>query len=264
MSAHATDASIGVRCDLDRPILIAFLYRVGEMLAAVLDPFHRAVKKRRGGDHRNILGIHAEFRAETAADIRRRHAQSAFVEIDEFGKRMHEIVRFLGRRPHRQLAVGDLRKDAATFHRMGAAAMNPELVAQHVRGAGKRRRYVAVGDLVGHDLVRREFAAHRRYRFVALGPAVGRRRQHVIVDGHECGGILGNIASVADHDGDRFADKRHFSIGERERPAVIEPRARIRDLSHAALLQHRSEIVEREDRDNSRQSARGARVDAAD
>ena len=98
-AAHAAHAAVGVGGDLDRPILIALLRRIGEMLAAVLDPFDRAAQQRRGGDDRDVLGIDAQLRAETAADIGRRHPQPVFVEIDVVGERVTQIMRLLRRCP---------------------------------------------------------------------------------------------------------------------------------------------------------------------
>ena len=61
-----------------------------------------------------------------------------------------------------RLAVGDLRQDAAAFHGMRGAAMDPKVLVHDVGGLGERRVAVAVSDLVGDDPVRRQFAAHRR------------------------------------------------------------------------------------------------------
>ena len=98
----------------------------------------------------------------------------------------------------------------------------------------------------------------------ASRPAIGRRRQHVIIDRDQRRGILGDITVAGDHDGDRLADERHFAVGKRERPALVEPRAGIRNAHHAPLPQHRREIVERQHGDNARHRPRRIGIDAAD
>ncbi len=190
-ATHAAHAAVGIRRKLDRPILVALLRRIGEMLAAVLDPFHRAAEQRRGGDHRDVLGIDAKLRPEAAADIGRRHPQPAFVEIDIVGEGGAQIVRLLRRSPDHGLAIGDLCENAAAFHRMAGAAMHPQIVAHHMRRLGESRIDVAISDLVGNNRVRGELAAHRRR---PLDPAIDRRRQHVVIDRDQRGSVFGDIA----------------------------------------------------------------------
>ena len=209
-AANAADAAIGVSRDLDRPILIALLRRIGEMLAAVLNPFHRAAQQGRGGDRGDVLGIDAQLWAKPAADVGRGNAQPAFVEIDVIGQRVLQIVGLLRRGPHLRLAAGVLRQDAAAFHGMRGAAVDPKVLVHDVGGLGECRLAVAIGDLVGDDPVRRQLAAHRRR---TLDPAIGRRRQHVVIDRDQRCGILGHITVARDHDGDRLADKRHLAVG---------------------------------------------------
>jgi len=81
----AAHAPFAVRSKRDRPILVALLRRVGEMLAAVLDPFDRPAQQSRGRDDGDILGIDAKLWAKAATDIGCRHAQAAFVERNIVG-----------------------------------------------------------------------------------------------------------------------------------------------------------------------------------
>ena len=134
-------------------ILVAFLRRVGEMFAPVLDPFHRTMQQGRRGNGRDIFRINAKLRAETAADIGRRNPQPAFVEIDIVGKRIAQIVRLLGRGPNLRLTIGDLHIQAAAFHRMRGAAMDPEILVQHMSGFRERRLGIAKADFVCDDFV---------------------------------------------------------------------------------------------------------------
>ena len=123
---------------------------------------------------------------------------------------------------------------------------------------------VAERDLLRRDDVVVELAAHRGRIGRAGLAAVGHRVQHVVVDGDQRGRVLGEVAAVGDHDRDRLADIGHLAVGERERPQPVERRAGIRVPHHAALHEHRREIVEREHGVDAGQRERLARVNAAD
>jgi hypothetical protein len=144
---------------------------------------------------------------------------------------------------------------------MRGAAMDPKVLVHDMGGLGERRVAVAISDPVGDDPVRRQFAAHR---WRALDPAIDRGRQHVVIDRDKSCGILGDIAVAGDDDGDRLADERHLTVGERERPALVEFCAGIRNTHHAPLPQHRGKIVERQHGDDPGHGAGRAGVDAAD
>ena len=260
-AAYAAHATFGIRGDFDRPVLIALLRRIGEMLAAILDPFDRTAQQGRGGDRGDVFGIDAQLWAKTAADVRRGDAQPAFVEIDIIGQRVLQIVGLLRGGPDLGFAVGDLHQDAAAFHGMRGAAMDPKVLMHDVGGLGECRVAIAVNDFVGDDPVRRQFAAHGWRR---LDPAIDRRRQHVVIDRDKGCGILGDIAVARDDDGDRLADERHFAVGQGKRPALVELCARIRSAHHAPLPQHRSEIVERQHGDDAGHRACRVGIDAAD
>ncbi len=129
-------------------------------------------------------------------------------------------------------------------------------------GLGESCVGVAEGDLIGNDLVRAELAAYTgRAR---RSPAIGRRRQHLVVDGNKRDRVLGHVAVGGNDDRHRLADERNFTVGERKRPTAVEPGARIRHPHHPALLEHRREIVEREHGNDAGQPARSVKLDAAD
>ena len=161
-AANAAHASVRIGRDLDRPVLVTLMHRIGEMLAAILDPLHWAVQHGRGGHHRNVLRIDAQLGTEAAAHIGRRHAQPVFVEMDVIGECVAQIVRLLGRGPHLRFASGNLGQNAAAFDRMAGPAMLPQVLMQDMRGLGECGVDVAERDLVRSDLVGGEFAAHRR------------------------------------------------------------------------------------------------------
>ena len=91
---------------------------------------------------------------------------------------------------------------------------------------------IAEGDLVGGDDVGVELAPDRRCGRRDRRAAVGDRRQHVVVDRDQRGGVLGEVAVVGDHDRDGLADIGDLAVGERERPTA--GRAACRNWNGAA------------------------------
>src|SRR5262249_19172483 len=140
---------IRIHPDLERPELVALLGGVGEMLAPVLDPFDWPLDEFCSGYDRDIFRIHAKFWTEAAADVWSRHPQAAFVEIEQRGQRLEQIVRLLRRGPNGHGAVAPFGKNAAAFDRMRAAAMLPKLLVKSVGGASEGGVDIAIGDAVG-------------------------------------------------------------------------------------------------------------------
>ncbi len=236
------------------------------MLAAVLDPDDRAFQELRGRGDRDVLRIDAELRAEAAADVRRRDAQPVVVEAEQAHERVEEVVRLLGRGPHRERAVAPavLGEDAAAFDRMRRAAMDEEFLAQHMGRAAERRVDLAIGDPVGRDDVRGKLAPHLRRVGTRGLPAVRGGGQNVV--GHldaRCR-VLGDITVLREHDRDGLADIGDFAVGEREGPAAVERRARIRGPYHPPLRQGRCDVVEGEHRGNAGQRQRRRPVHRGD
>jgi hypothetical protein len=82
-SAQPQHLRVGIDRDVDRPVLITLLRRIGEMFAAILDPFHRLPQKLGGRDNGYVFRIHAQLRTETAAHLRCLHTQPVFVKIQQ-------------------------------------------------------------------------------------------------------------------------------------------------------------------------------------
>ena len=96
-AAHAADARIGVDRDLDVPELVALLRGRDEVLAAILDPFHRAAEQQRRERGDDLLLIEHEFRAEAAADVGRDHADLVLVAAEQIAEKAHRHMRRLRR-----------------------------------------------------------------------------------------------------------------------------------------------------------------------
>jgi len=87
------------------------------MLAPVLDPFERAPEQFRRRHHGNVLRIDAELGPKSAADVGRRHPDARFLQVEQHGERLAQIVGLLGRGPDGQRIVGsaELDQDAAAL-----------------------------------------------------------------------------------------------------------------------------------------------------
>ena len=159
------------------------------------------------------------------------------------------------------MILGD---DAATLDRMAGAAMLPEIGVEHVRGLGEGGVGIAEIHLVGGHGVGVELLAHRWRTGRDRLAAIRDRRQEIVVDVDQRGGVLGDIAAVGDDDRDRLTNVRHLAVGEREAPHAVERRAGIGMPHHAALGHDRREVVEGEHGVHARQRQRGILHDAAD
>ena len=169
-AAHAEHLAVGVDRDVDRPVLVALLRGVGEMLAPVLDPFDRALEQLRRRHHRDVLRIDAKLRTEAAADIGRHHAQPALVDVEQRGQRSGTGRAPSGSMPRRSCFVGRggirrrCRGPRSDGRRRGAARA-PR--GTHARPCAKAASASPKFDLVGGDDVGVELAAHRRRAGVA-------------------------------------------------------------------------------------------------
>ncbi len=259
VAADAQHLGVGADRDVDRPVLVALLRGVGEMLAPVLDPFDRTLEQLRRRHHGDVFRIDAELRTKAAADFRRDDAQLRLVHVEQRGDRLEQVVGLLGGRPGRDafgaaVVFGD---DAAPFDRMAGAAVLPEIGMEHMRGLGEGGVGIAEIHLVGGDGVGVELAPHRRRAGRDRLAAVRDRGQQVVVDVDQRGGVLGDVAAVGDDDGDRLAHIGHLAVGEREAPHAVERRAGIGVPHHAALGHHGGEVVEGEHGVHARQRQRG-------
>ena len=234
-----------------------------EMLAARLDPFHRASDAARDSGQQNVLGIDVTLGAEAAADVRRDHAHSLLGEAQGRGDRGAHGERYLGRRPDRQPAVRSvgLHQHAAWLDRHRGHARHAEArLDDHVRLAE------AAGD-VADDAV--GWAGH------VVGPLVedprrvcrergvdrGHRGQHVVANVDELGGVGGPIHVVGDHHRHGLAGVAGLRAGDCRLGVGPEPgRRHERRHCRGALRQ----LGTREDGDHTRLCERPARVDSGD
>src|SRR5205823_5658279 len=155
----------GVRIhrNVERPILIALLGGIGEMLTPVLDPFHRAPRELRRSYDGDVFGIDAELWTEATPDVGSCHPHPALVESKQKGEGLEEVMRFLRRGPYGDCPIGvpPLRQDATPFYRMGPTTVLPELLVKDMRGFREGGANVPVGDTVACGEIGVQLAANR-------------------------------------------------------------------------------------------------------
>ena len=244
--AAAERQQLAVLIDSDRnlPVLVALLDRAEEMFAAILEPLHRTADLHcRRRDH-CLLGIERRLRPEAAADVGRDHADQFEIALEQIGKRAASKMWRLRRRPYRQ-HVGRrfvARQHRPRLHRHAAAAVRPDLFLEYVRRACKRCVDVAVCRRHNQGDVARNVGVHQRRARRHGFACVARRRQHLEIDRHHRGGVLGEMPAVRDHHGDSLAGVVHLI--ERE----------------AMLRAHRAVVGHRQDHGNARGPHRAGQV----
>ena len=209
-----------------------------EALRALAGPLHRPAELARRPQADDLLGIDEDLRAEAAADIGRDHAQLVLGRhADERGDHQPGDVRVLRCVPQRQVsAAGIVFGDCgARLHRIRHQPVVDELELGDVLGVLERGiGRVGVADVPVVDrVVRRRFVNERR----ALGGGLGGiddRGQHLVIDHHLLGRVLGLRQRIGDHDGDRVADVIGLAGGDRRVRRHLHRRAVLRQHGPAA------------------------------
>ena len=192
-----------------------------EMLEPVLDPFDRPAGDARGQRGQHDVGKDRELDAEAAAAVGR-DAQPQLRPGDAQGARHHRVgaERALKIRQHVVALLGGpvFGHDDVAFHRGERVA--GIFAGQRDPGIGLLERGfdIAVGKSTNRNLVGPGFGVQQRRRFGARGLRVDYGRERLIVDAHEFGRVLGEVAGVGDHERDRLADIAYAL--DRERPLM--------------------------------------------
>ncbi len=175
------------------------------------------------------------------------------------------LVRKLRRRPQCQpILVGVIHRNrAATLDRMGAAAVLLEIDPRAVRRARKCRGDVAVGLAKFDEEIAGLAAMRERGARTQRRSTIGYRRQQLVIDVDQSGGIFGDGTRLRDHDGDSLADESDFVLGKNDGGNVRWQLLGAELKWQPLLRQHRRNVGKREHRVYARQPARRAGVDTA-
>ncbi len=198
-------------------MMVARMRRSEQVFAAILDPAHRVVARKRQGREDDLLRVEPRLRAEAAADIGGDDADAARLDLKKFGERDAHRVRRLGRGIDDDLVEPMVVKsdDGAAFERQPRLPVHAEFAGHGKRGGAGRSGDIAAFDKA-FDI---EIIAPALMHEGAAAPHVARRvhdwRQHLEIDGHGGCQILGLGAGRGETGGDRLADIAHLVDGQR-------------------------------------------------
>ena len=246
MSAHGENRAVALACNLKFTIDLARMVRRGEMLAAVLDPFHRLADQPRRERNEKILRIELALDAEAAADVDLDHVdvglgdtkhrrERATVEEQNLGGAEHRES-FFRRVPFRNLAAG--------LQRRSGQSVATECFLARVFRLGEGRFGVAERRHVAHRAVAEPVEQcgfiMRRHM------PVRQRRQALDVQFDLFQRILGQRLRLSHHHSNRLADIAHLVLGDDRLQIALElgqvgkPQ---RDHRHVADLRRRHHRV---------------------
>ena len=264
-AANPEDSPFRVECHLHVPELVPLLGGGGEMLAAVLDPLHRAAEDAGGQRHHRFLGIEDELGPEPAADIRGDHAQLVLAAAEQVAEHRMGAVGHLGAAPHGELAVVGIEPGE---HPPALDGVPEPFVLMHVRADRMRRRGESpVAIPVGHgergDQVVGNGAVGGRCAVIERPSAVDRGREGVVVDLDQGGRVFRTVGVVRDYRRHRLADIADLSVGEDRRVEHMPDRSRGLGERHGDPGYVGAKLVEGEDRANPRRGHSSRNVDPA-
>ena len=222
------DAAFGLDGRPDAMELLARMVGGDQVLAAVLDPFHRPAEPERRGAHQNILGIELAADAEAAADMALVEMHPRRRKPEHAGDLVAIPMRHLGRAMQFQhLAGAVITSDcAAGLERHAGMAPDAELERNRRMGVAEGRIDVAVF-LADHARLGR--AARLEFAGRLVRPQ--QRRQFLELEHDPVGDILGKIRILGKHRGDRVAHIAHPAAGQDALAVAIQSR----DLAQAKV-----------------------------
>ena len=220
--------AVALAGDLQLAFGVAGVVRGDQVLAAVLDPFHRAAELARRERDQEILGIELAAHAEAAADVGLDHGDGVLRQPHLLRQDAAVGEDHLGHAGDGEMAFGRVPfgEQAARLHRHGAEALHDKVLAAGVGRVAERRVRVALHRRQRDDVI----AAGRleQQAFVlARGLAVGHRRQRFDVERDRIERVLGERRAVGDDDRDRLADVAHLVLGDHRLLVRLELRQQL-------------------------------------
>ena len=205
------NAALGIDRGADLVTLLARMIGRDQVLAPVLDPFHRPPKPQRGEADQHVLGIKLATNAEPAAHmaLEQMHARSAAAE--HAGDAGAIPVRHLGGAIKLQHVAGGVvaRDGAARLQRHAGMPPDGKIEFDDDSGVAKRRREIAIG--LFHD---RRLGRTAVLEFPRRCAGVEDDRQFFDRDGDEIGRVLRHVGVDRKHRRDRLADIAHALPGQ--------------------------------------------------
>ncbi len=205
------DAALRIDCRPDAMDLLSRMVGGDQVLAAVLDPFHRPAEPERRGAHQDILGIELAADAEAAADVTLVELHPRRRKPEHAGDLVAIPMGHLGRAMKLQhLAGAVISSDrSAGLERHAGMAPDAELERNRCMRIAEGRVDIAVF-LADHARLGRA----SRLELAGLLIRPQQRRQLLDLERDPVGDVLGEIRILGKHRGDRIADIAHASAGQ--------------------------------------------------
>jgi hypothetical protein len=245
-----------VRGGHDRPLLLSRMVDREKVLAAILDPLHRATQAPGQVGDQEVFGIEFSARAEAAPDVRLREVDPRLVDPQHSRQRAAVEVGDFRFAPHRQpLGAGiPFSEQAARLHRRRGLAPHRKLLTHD---EGRARQH-------GVDVAERRGP---RVGLVALGKErdgvrVGEldmRRQDVVLDVDQIARIDRGGAIGRDDHRDGLTHVTHGIAGQRRlKVCTVRRLAGLPQWNH----RHAGEVGRRDEAEHTRPSEGAPAVDA--
>ncbi len=238
--------------------LLARLIGGDQVLAPVLDPFHRPAQPHGGDADQHVLGIELAADAEAAADMGLVHVDRRRREREHAREQIAIAVRHLGGAVQFENVAGRvIATDCATgLERHAGMAADRKLELDHQRRGAQHRVDIAVA--LAND---RHLGVASGGELAGLGLGGEQDRQLLDRHGDEIGGVLRHIGVVREHGGDRLADVTHL-VGRQHRLAegVERGNASLAEVDRRYVR----DVGRGPDRGHAGQGARGGRIDRDD
>ena len=151
----------------------------------------------------------------------------------------------------------------AAFDGMAETAMHEQVFAHDMCGILERGIDIAITEMHFGGRVVGRIHMCERSTGLTRGAAIARRRQRFVIDHHECGRILGDIAVVGDDDGDGLADMTDLILRQHIRHDVLR-HMRVRHAVHAHIVEALGQVGQGIDRMHAGYGLGHAFVDAVD
>ncbi len=252
------DAALAVDRRPNAVELLARMIGRDQVLAPVLDPFHRPAKPHGRDADQYVLWVELAADAEAAADMGFVHVDRRRRQPEHAREQLAIAVRHLGGAVQLEdRARGVVAADGAAGLQRNAGMAADRQFKLHHHGCGADRG-VDVAVALPDD---RHLGVAAGRELARLGFGGKQRRQLLDLHGDEIGCILGDVEIVGEHRSHRFPDIAH-AVGRQHRLAVGFERG------NAALAEidrrHVGDVGRGPDRDHARQGARGRGIDRHD
>ena len=193
--ADGEQAPLRIHRRADEMALLARLVGAHEMLAPILDPFHRTLEAQGGDEDQNVLGVDLAANAETPAHMIFEEVQRCRRAPEHARQRLTVLVRHLGRAMELQhITRAVIAPDgAARLQRHARMAPHLQIQRDNRMGAGEGALHIAKA--LGDD---------GRLRGQARREDAGRRvrldddRELLDIELHEIGGVLRHIGVLGE------------------------------------------------------------------